>query len=64
MFDDLEGQITLAWVNRKTAEVVARERAWFALTALRKLRGLLAAAAANGRIAQGDLDHLIANEEA
>lgn len=62
--DDLESQITLAWVNSKSAEVVARERAWFALTALRKLRELLAIAAANGRVAQGDLDRLVANEGA
>ena len=61
--NELESGIVTTWMNTKSGDVVARERAWFALTAVRRLRELLGLAAANGRVAQSDLDRLIANEE-
>jgi hypothetical protein len=62
--DEVEAEIIAEWRKTKDGEVVARERAWFALDTTRRLRRLLNAAVANGNVAQGDLDRLIANQEA
>lgn len=59
IFDELHDAIEMTWLHTKVAESDARERCWGALQMLMKLREMLQRIAADGRIAQADVDRMM-----
>lgn len=64
IFDELAETIEKTWLATKGSETDVRERCWGAMQMLLKLREMMQHVAADGRIAQGDVDRMIrANNE-
>ena len=59
IFDELSDTIERTWIATKGSETDVRERCWGAMQMLLKLREMMQHIAADGRIAQRDVDRMI-----
>lgn len=64
MFDRYERNNIAEWKATDPLDTLAREAFWHAITAAGKVREGLKMVAAGGRVAQADLERLIAAQEA
>jgi hypothetical protein len=63
IFDELADNIQKTWLETKGSETDVRERCWGTMQMLLKFRAILQHVAADGRIAQGDVDRMIRIQE-
>lgn len=59
-FDALEAAYVEAWKNTAPGDVPGRERAWTALTVITRVKGHMARMISDGRVAQAELDQIVA----
>lgn len=63
IFDELAETIEKTWLGTKGSESEVRERCWGAMQMLLKLREMMQHVAADGRIAQADVDRMMRAQE-
>lgn len=62
-YERIEADLIAAWISSPARDQDGRERAWHAVQANRKHRAYLQSVVDNGKIAQAELNELIAKEE-